>query len=492
MSECLLSSMEQEYSNFETIILDDSSDKFFLDKIDEFSLKYDTRVVRRKNRIGFKAGNINNYLKGKDDYEYFIILDSDEIIPPNFIIDSLKVFEAYQDVGIVQARHTGTRNENYFMQIFARSIKANWPTYLQTKQYYGFQFFFGHGALISKNCYQASGGFPHLVAEDLCFSLKARLKGYYTIYANSIECQEQFPVDYYAFKKRHSKWTQGNLEFLKKYGRFIFTSSLSWYEKFDLILFTFNLPLMAVFSIYLIMNLIIFPLLKFSPHYELWILIPTILVFLAPTLNDIIYFLRVKSIYRFITYWLSSLLLYGSLFFLSLTTYLKSMLGVKARFIVTPKSSKALNLFDAIFLSKGELFYGAVLTLISLIFTHSILPVILIIIPAFSSPLLFLLHKKENMKVMILQEPLMENNAAMPLKASIESISFSRNALLLETDILIVANQGEVKAQFLIADKKLKDNNIFLTVEEQKKFRRRIRYPLNTTMISFTDISDLY
>jgi cellulose synthase/poly-beta-1,6-N-acetylglucosamine synthase-like glycosyltransferase len=106
----------------------------------------------------------------------------------------------------------------------------------------------GHGAMVSRACYVAAGGFPHLVAEDLCFSIEARIRGYYVAFAEDIVCEEEYPVDYLAFKKRHSKWTQGNMEFIRTYTGRIFASSLSWLEKLDIVLFTYNLPLTAFFG----------------------------------------------------------------------------------------------------------------------------------------------------------------------------------------------------------------------------------------------------
>ncbi len=527
MPECLYTSMQQEYRNFETYILDDSSDEKYIEMIDDFAKEHPVKVIRRENRVGFKAGNLNNFLGEKYDYDYFVILDSDEIIPPNFMQDSLKVMLSYDDIGIVQARHTGTRNENFFMQLFSRSIKSHWPTYLQTKQYYGFQFFFGHGALISKECYFAAGKFPHLVAEDLCFSLKARLNGYLTMYVNTIECEEQFPVDYYAFKKRHSKWTQGNLEFIEKYAKLVLTSELKWYEKLDLVVFTFNLPLMAIFTFYLLMNIIIFPILKFYPSYNLWILIPTAMVLLAPTFNDIIYFLRFKHFFKFIFYWIFSFLLYGSLFFLSFTTYIKALLGVKARFIVTPKEAKDLNIFDAIKLSKGEIFYATMLSIISLIFTHNLGFVILIIIPAYMSPILFLLHRIKNQKIIVVQEAMLnedavellnESNGAlleipiakndgqkmiiMPesllstdessLKQKIESEPFPNNEFTNDSDVIIVVDNNNVKRKYKILTRHQEEDSVFVTVSRVKRDQKKIKYPLTTTKISYTDIGDFY
>ena len=71
----LLKSMKQDYKNFKTVILDDSNDENYKKLIDEFSAKNNVEVVRRDNRIGFKAGNINNYLmkeEVKNSYDYVV------------------------------------------------------------------------------------------------------------------------------------------------------------------------------------------------------------------------------------------------------------------------------------------------------------------------------------------------------------------------------------------------------------------------------------
>jgi len=51
-----------------------------------------------------RAGNLNNWLKGRKDYDYFVVLDSDEIIPPDYIEKVLKYFAYDQSCGAVQAR----------------------------------------------------------------------------------------------------------------------------------------------------------------------------------------------------------------------------------------------------------------------------------------------------------------------------------------------------------------------------------------------------
>jgi len=150
-------SMKQKYDNFKTVILDDSSKQEYLDRVDQFAKRHDIEVIRRTDRAGFKAGNLNNYLKGRTDYDYFVILDSDEVIPSTFITSALKYFSRFSDIGVVQANHVATRNRNDFMHIFSKGVNSHWPTYQMTKHHHGFMSLLGHGAMVSRKCYEAVG-----------------------------------------------------------------------------------------------------------------------------------------------------------------------------------------------------------------------------------------------------------------------------------------------------------------------------------------------
>ena len=387
--ECLLESMQQDYRTFETVILDDSSQESYKKEIDAFAEKYNVTVIRRKDRKGFKAGNINNYLKGKKDYDYFVLLDSDEIIPSDFIKKALAYFNKNTNLGILQATHVASRNRNSFMDTLAIGVDSHWPVYQNVKHRYGFLSLLGHGAMISRECYEAGGGFPHVVAEDLCFSIEARINGgYYVGFADDIICQEEYPVDYLAFKKRHSKWTQGNMEFIKRYTSVILKSTLKWHEKLDIILFTYNLPLTAVFAFYIVMNLIIFPLLNYTLEYPAWLLIPTFIFLLAPMANDIIFYIRKINFFKLVFYLFTSFMLFGSMFYVSLVSSFKSIFGKKAVFLVTPKDSRKITFFEALKLNYKEIIFSIVLISISLFTSGHILPVLLIVIPSLFSPIL--------------------------------------------------------------------------------------------------------
>ncbi len=372
----LKKSMRQRYKNAVTVILDDSTKSEYIEKVDAFAAAYNVKVVRRADRKGFKAGNINNYLQSEEaraeGFKYFVILDSDEIIPDNFITECLKYFKYYSDAGIVQGGHVATRNRNFFMKLFHIGVNSHWNTYQTLKHRYGFCSLLGHGAMVSMECYEKAGGFPELVAEDLCISIEARNKGYAVVYAPNIVCQEEYPVDYMAFKKRHSKWTQGNMEFIKKYTGNIVRSGMKWYEKLDIVLFTYNLPLTAVFAFFIVINVIALPLLQvnLAEIYPWWMLIPTVVFFIAPMLNDIVFWLFRLNIFRFIAYVLCVFILYGSMFFTTFSSSLLGLLGKKAKFIVTPKSSEKISVWRAIGFQYREIIFSTVLIAIAVVCSY--------------------------------------------------------------------------------------------------------------------------
>lgn len=390
-AESLQRSMRQDYDNFEVVILDDSTKPEYRAEADAFGAEHGVRVVRRADNAGFKAGNLNNYL-GTAEYDYFVILDSDEIIPPGYIRRALDYFAHYPNAGIVQANHVATRNRNAFMRMFSIGVDSHWIAYQSVKDRHGFLSLLGHGAMVSHECYTAAGGFPHVVAEDLCFSIAARDAGYFTVFAPDIVCEEEYPVDYLAFKKRHSKWTQGNMEFIKRYTGVILRSRMTWFEKLDIVLFTYNLPLTAVFSVYVAIHVIVLPLLGYRIAYPLWLLVPTIMFLMAPMLNDVIFHFRMSK-RRLASYLLHTILLYGSMLFISFRASVTSAFG-KSVFVVTPKEEQRTTLREALTANRAEIIFGVVLTAISVALTGSPLPVLLIAAPAVLCFYLALKHNK--------------------------------------------------------------------------------------------------
>lgn len=129
---------KQDYPNFKTVILDDSNKFEYIREINKFQILHsDVEVVRRKNKVGYKAGNLNNYLSERTDYDYFVVLDSDEVIPSDYIKRVLKYFAFNKNCGAVQAKHKAQKGENVFQRLMGLCVGSNGETVQVIKNFYG-------------------------------------------------------------------------------------------------------------------------------------------------------------------------------------------------------------------------------------------------------------------------------------------------------------------------------------------------------------------
>lgn len=173
-----------------------------------------------------------------------------------------------------------------------------------------------------------------------------------------------------------------------------------WFEKLDIFLFTYNLPLTAFFSLYIIMNVALLPALGYQLHYPAWLIIPTIIFFFAPMANDFITYIGKVPFIHLLSYMFNTFVLYGSMLFVSLKASLLGMFGKKAVFLVTPKDTQRITWKQAIIQNKEELVFAVVMTVISELFHQSFLPVALLVVPAILSVYLTRIsNPKENRRI---------------------------------------------------------------------------------------------
>lgn len=252
-----ISCLNQDYSNFTLYLLDDSSDEKYKQQVDEFASRYpeEVRVIRRANRKGFKAGNLNNALSHAAVTEpFFAIADADEVLPRDFLLRSMRRILTDDRCGFVQANHqSNPEAPSSLAASLGPGIDAHWRWYHPLRNRYGFVMLLGHGALIRRKAWEDINRFPEIVSEDLAFALRIREHGWRGHFAEDIICYEDFPETIRAFRVRHMKWTRGTCEFLwKEMGRVIRSRRISLVEKFDVIFPTINLPLSLFYFLYLI------------------------------------------------------------------------------------------------------------------------------------------------------------------------------------------------------------------------------------------------
>lgn len=379
---------KQDYPNFKTVILDDSNKFEYIKEINKFYVQHqNVEIARRKNKAGYKAGNLNNYLAGRTDYDYFVVLDSDEVIPPDYIRQVLKYFAYNKNCGAVQAKHKAQKGENVFQRLMGLCVGSNGETVQVIKNFYGANALIGHGMTISRECYEKTGGFPLVVAEDISFAVEIKNAGLDIIYAPDILCYEEFPVNYVSLKKRQCKWTQGNLEYMKKYNKDIDNSKMTWFEKLDIKLSHYSLPIVPVLSFLLAVCTIFLGFLGYPViRYSLAVYGIMILFLCSSMIPDLFVYKRTQNVFLLIPYFIVNVATYASLAPMMLKTVFLGVLGKKATFIVTPKQSEKFRFSEMIKYSWDSLAFGIIMGILAMFACGSILPVIFVVAGCVSAP----------------------------------------------------------------------------------------------------------
>ena len=116
-AEAIESLPNQDYPKYNVFILDDSEKR-----MPHRPQGQNVTVVRRGSRKGFKAGNLNHWLQRfSHEYDYFVILDSDSILPTCFLSEMLRYAEhpANSNVAIFQAETHPRNPRTYFEHVLS-------------------------------------------------------------------------------------------------------------------------------------------------------------------------------------------------------------------------------------------------------------------------------------------------------------------------------------------------------------------------------------
>lgn len=345
----LRQSMHQWHEQTHTYIVDDSTEPDIIAAIDWFaSLHDDVTVVRRDGREGYKAGAINHAIATVIDEPFIALMDADEVLPPNFITETLTYF-ADDGVGFVQGNHDYNRETaTRFGRALGIGVDIHWDIYQSPRNAYGFVMLLGHGALIRRDVIEEIGGFPELVSEDLAFATRAREYGYRGVFASTVTCLEDFPVDYAAFRQRHKKWTAGSIEYIaQELPRFLTARTIPLVEKLDVLVPTLQLPLTVVFLAYLVavgmLSVLGMPVVPPSTPVPIVLGVVTVATLLSPVYCYIIGLTdRPKKLLHFIAL---STTIYCSVAITAVAHGAKVLLPWEgAEFLTTPKEASGVAL----------------------------------------------------------------------------------------------------------------------------------------------------
>lgn len=232
-------------------------------------------VSRREGRLGYKAGNLNHAIATRVEEDFFVVCDADEIIPTDFVSRLLRYF-AGPGIGFVQAGHEARSDcATRFSAVLGPTIKLFHDFCLAMRNRFGFVSCYGHGVMIRRSAWQAAGGFPEIVSEDLGFASRALEQGLRGVFVREVTAWEAFPPNYRAFLAKYARIAGGTVEYFRReYPRLLASRRAGLVEKLDVLL-TFSYcfgGLVTLFNILGALSLGLLVELEGQGHIALWVL----------------------------------------------------------------------------------------------------------------------------------------------------------------------------------------------------------------------------
>jgi cellulose synthase/poly-beta-1,6-N-acetylglucosamine synthase-like glycosyltransferase len=246
-------------------VLDDSTDETC--EVADLAVRrfaaqgYDIKYLHRTNRIGYKAGALEEGLKSARG-EFVAIFDADFIPTPDFLTRLMPHF-VDPKVGMVQARW-GHINQDYSLLTKIQSILLDGHFVLEHggRNRAGHFFNFNGTAGIWRRAVIAdAGGWQHdTLTEDLDLSYRAQLRGWKFVFVSDVIAPAEVPVEMNSFKSQQHRWAKGSIQTCRKLLPQILRANVplsTKAEAFFHLTANFNYPLMVVLSILIFPSMVI-------------------------------------------------------------------------------------------------------------------------------------------------------------------------------------------------------------------------------------------
>jgi cellulose synthase/poly-beta-1,6-N-acetylglucosamine synthase-like glycosyltransferase len=246
-------------------VLDDSTDE--TRGVAELAVRrfaaqgHDIKYLHRTNRVGYKAGALEEGLKVARG-EFVAIFDAD-FIPTRDFLTRLMPHFADPGVGMVQARW-GHINQDYSLLTKIQSILLDGHFVLEhggrnrAQRFFNFN---GTAGVWRRTVIADAGGWQHdTLTEDLDLSYRAQLRGWRFVFVSDVIAPAEVPVEMNAFKSQQHRWAKGSIQTCRKLLPRILRAPVPLgvkAEAFFHLTANFNYPLMCVMSILIFPSMVI-------------------------------------------------------------------------------------------------------------------------------------------------------------------------------------------------------------------------------------------
>lgn len=203
-------------------ILDDSDDGTTTDRIREAcamakSAGVDIVTLRRPDRTGYKAGNLDKGLR-HTDAPFIALIDADFRPRPDFL---RKVMPHFADPGIgcVQTRPEHANREFSWLTLAQALLHdAFYLVEQQARHASGcFTRFNGTGAVWRRSALEDAGGWQFdTISEDMDLAYRAQIRGWRIHFDKEVSVPAELPVSVQDFKIQQYRWAKGRVQVIRK------------------------------------------------------------------------------------------------------------------------------------------------------------------------------------------------------------------------------------------------------------------------------------
>jgi cellulose synthase/poly-beta-1,6-N-acetylglucosamine synthase-like glycosyltransferase len=246
-------------------VLDDSTDDtnpFTQSLVEDYrEAGVPIEYIHRENRFGYKAGALENGLKTASG-EIVAIFDADFVPPRDFLHRTVHFF-VDSKVGMVQTRWGYlNRHQSVLTEVQAMLLDGHFVLEHIARAGGGLFFNFnGTAGVLRKSMIEEAGGWQHdTLTEDSDLSYRAQLKGWKFVYAPTVECPSELPVETYGFQVQQSRWAKGLTQVAMKLLPQILKSDLPFRVKAEAFFHltpNISYPLMIVISVMMLPVMIV-------------------------------------------------------------------------------------------------------------------------------------------------------------------------------------------------------------------------------------------
>jgi cellulose synthase/poly-beta-1,6-N-acetylglucosamine synthase-like glycosyltransferase len=197
-------------------LLDDSKGEKEMRDMHELAKKHGAVLVRRQDRVGYKAGNINNGLAKAVKEDYFVILDSDQAPLPDFLLKTMDHFTD-PDVFFVQTPQYYINDDTPIRRAAKIGTNIFYQTQCISKARDGAMPFCGTNVVVRTSMFQELRGFSYYTStEDIELGLRANARGWHGVYVPEVLATGYAPPDWRAYQSQQYRWANGNLAILRE------------------------------------------------------------------------------------------------------------------------------------------------------------------------------------------------------------------------------------------------------------------------------------